>query len=525
MSNQPGTFLLKNRKTLLWILGLLLLYFLVFHNLTRFPAPWFDEGSHLHVPKTLVQYGVYADISSEGFRYYGPTIGVGPTVMLPIAAAFKLFGIGLLQARLVMALYLLAAIYMFYRLVETLTGKWVAWIALALILSSRSVLFLEYGRQLLGEVPGFFFILLALYLWFSRWDENDWKRLALIGLLFGLAMITKYQYLLFLAPALILSWMLDIFYYKTSTHRNFLIPGIAAAGSFGIWQLLTLQYLGPSTALENLALLRASAEGAAFNFSLTQVDANFAELTARAVYLGAVFPAFLYGLLISLPRTREGQKWSVLFLLAALNLLWFVVASIGWIRYAFLGLALSSIFIARLFSALTDGFRFDWSAGWLGSLFEAQNAPRTALFLWLVALIVIPLSKTMLDIAAPPPPYAMQMAAYLNENVPLDAVIETWEPEMGFLTDHNYHYPPNALLALAVDQVYYGGDLVREHYDFIQTEQPEYLLAGEFSKWTEIYPLEEHEKYEEHEEHEEFSAQYELIAVFGDYDLYRRVEK
>ena len=363
MSISLGKFLSKHQKTLLLILGILAVYFLAFHNLTRFPAPWFDEGSHLHVPKTLVKYGVYADISSEGFRYYGPTIGVGPTVMLPIAAVFKLFGIGLLQARIVMVLYLLAAVYVFYRLVEHLAGKWVAWVAVALMLSSRSVLFLEYGRQLLGEVPGIFFILLALYLWFSKWNENDWKQLSLIGLLFGLAMITKYQYLLFLAPTLILSWLLDIFYYKTSTHRNFLIPGIIAAGSFGIWQLLTLQYLGPSTAMENLALLHASAGGAAFNFNLAQLDANFGELTSRAVYLGAIIPSLVYGFFISLPRTRAGQKWSVIFLLVALNLIWYVVASIGWIRYAFLGLSLSGIFIARLFSEITDGFKFDWSAG------------------------------------------------------------------------------------------------------------------------------------------------------------------
>lgn len=512
MPNSLGMFLSRYRKILLWSLGLLLVYFLVFHNLTRYPAPWFDEGSHLHVPKTLVKYGEYADISSEGFRYYGPTIGVGPTVMLPIAAVFKLSGIGLLQARLVMALYLLAALYVFHRLVEHLGGKWVAWTALALLLSSRSVLFLEYGRQLLGEVPGFFFILLALYLWFSRWNQNSWERLLLIGLLFGLAMITKYQYLLFLAPTLIGSWLLDIFYYKTSSHRNFLIPGIVAAGSFGIWQLLTLQYLGPSTAMENLALLRASAEGAAFNFNLAQLSANFGELTSRAVYLGALFPALIYGFFISIPRTREGQKWSVIFLLVALNLVWYVVASIGWIRYAFLGLSLSGILIAQLFSEITDGFKFDWSAGWFRSLFEIRNAAKFAVSLWLLAIIMIPMAKTVLEIAAPGPAYAMQMSDYLDENVPLDAVIETWDPEMGFLTDHNYHYPPNALLAVAVDQVYYYGEPVQERYDFVQTERPDYLLAGEFSKWTEIYPL------------EELMDKYELAQTFGNYDLYQRVE-
>jgi len=512
MLNSLGKFISKYQKTLLLVFGFLLIYFFAFHNLTRFPAPWFDEGSHLHVPKTLTTYGEYADISSEGFRYYGPTIGVGPTVMLPVAGMFKIFGIGLLQARIIMALYLLAAVYVFHRLAEHLAGKWIAWTAIILMLSSRSVLFLEYGRQLLGEVPGFFFILMALYLWFSKWNENDWKRLSLIGLLFGLAMVTKYQYLLFLAPTLILSWLLDTFYYKTASHRNFLIPGIIAAGSFGIWQLLTLQYLGPSTAMENLALLQASAGGAAFNFNLSQLNANFGELTSRAVYLGAIIPALIYGFFISIPRTRDGQKWSVIFLLVALNLVWYVVASIGWIRYAFLGLSLSTIFIARLFSDITDDFNFDWTAGWFRSLFEIRNATKFAIVLWLLAIIMIPMAKNILDIAAPPPAYAVQMSEYLNENVPLDAVIETWDPEMGFLTDHNYHYPPNALLAVAVDQVYYYGEPVQDRYDFVQTEHPDYLLAGEFSKWTEIYPL------------DELSGEYELVQSFGVYDLYQRVK-
>jgi len=509
-TNSAGNFFSRNSKTLLWGFGLLIVFFLVFYNLTRFPAPWFDEGSHLHVPKTLVRYGVYADISSEGFRYYGPTIGVGPTVMLPIAGMFKVFGIGLLQARFVMALYLLAAAYTFYRLVEHLSAKtWVAAIALALLLSSRSVLFLEYGRQLLGEVPGFFFLALALYLWFSKWNENDWKRLSLIGLLFGLAMITKYQYLLFIAPTLILSWGLDIFYYKTSSHRNFLIPGIIAAGSFGIWQVITLQYLGPATMTENLALLQASAEGAAFNFNVAQLITNAGVLSSRSVYLEALLPAVIYGFFISTPRTREGQKYSVLFLLVTLNLVWFVFASIGWIRYAFLGLSISSIFIARFFHDLTNGFKFDWSAGVYRSLFDVKNALRVAVTAWLAVIVLIPMAKTASDIALPGPAYAKQMSDYLNANVPVNAMIETWDPEMGFLTDHNYHYPPNALLAIAVDQVYYGGEPVQSHYQFVHTELPDYLLLGEFSKWTMIYS-------------ESFVRDnYRLVQSFGDYDLYQ----
>jgi hypothetical protein len=143
-------------------------------------------------------------------------------------------------------------------------------------------------------------------------------------------------------------------------------------------------------------------------------------------------------------------------------------------------------------------------------LFEVKNAARFALTLWLVGIIMIPLAKNVVEIAFPGPNNAKYMADYLNENIPTSAVIETWDPEMGFLTDHNYHYPQNALLAVAVDQVYYGGELVQERYDFLQTEKPEYILLGEFSKWTVIYS-------------EEYVQQnYELVQTFGDYDLYQR---
>lgn len=518
MDNTLGKFsrfMTQHQKILTWITLALLIWFFVFFNLTSFPEPWFDEGSHLHVPKTLVKYGVYADYSSDGFRYYGPTIGVGPTVMLPIAGMFKLFGIGLFQARIVVGLYMVAAVYVFYKLVKDLSNGMLALVATALLVSSRSILFLNYGRQILGEVPGLFFLILGLMLWFTNWGNNGWKKLTLVGLLFGLAMITKYQYLLFLAPALILSWGLDIFYYKTASHKNFLIPGIVAAGSFALWQGITLQFMGPATAIENFALLRESAEGAAFSFDPAQIVRNVRALLSRSVYLWALIPAVVYGFMVSRSRNGEGQKWSVLYLLMVLNLVWFVIASIGWIRYAFLGLAVAGIFIARMFYDATNGFRFDFSGtlrDFWNSFFSGKTAIRWALIVWLFLIIALPMAKNVLEIARGGTRSAEQMAAYLDANLPQDALIETWDPEMGFFTDHNYHYPPNALLAVAVEQIYAGGEPVKNHYSFVQDEKPEYILAGEFSKWVDVYPV------------DQLWGQYEWVTTIGDYDLYRRVE-
>ncbi len=241
--------------------------FLTLYHLPQFPLTWFDEGSHLHVPKTLVLKGVYADYSSEGFRYYGPTIGVGPTVMLPIAAAFKLFGIGLLQARLVMVLYLLAAIYAFFHLARLMGDSRLAWVATALLVTTRGVSLLENGRQVLGEVPGFFFLLVAFGLWFATWERASWRRLVIVGLFLGLSVITKYQYLLVIVPTLGLGWLANLLYYRSTSQRTFIIPGIVAGISFVLWQIYLILYLGPATAMENLTSLRIATSGAALVFS------------------------------------------------------------------------------------------------------------------------------------------------------------------------------------------------------------------------------------------------------------------
>src|SRR5215203_5803510 len=91
-----------SRLDTLLLVGLLLLgAFLLVYKLDQYPRPWYDEGSHLHVAKNFALNGVYADYSSEGNRPFGPAVGVGPTVLLPIALLFKLGGVSIPLARVV----------------------------------------------------------------------------------------------------------------------------------------------------------------------------------------------------------------------------------------------------------------------------------------------------------------------------------------------------------------------------------------------------------------------------------------
>jgi uncharacterized membrane protein SpoIIM required for sporulation len=373
---------------------------------------------------------------------------------------------------------------------------------------------LLYGRQVLGEVPGLFFLVAGLWLWFARWRRSNWWQLILVGLLLGLSMITKYQYLLFIAPTLIFAWLANLVYYRSAPHRVFVLPGIVAAAAFGLWQLYMIFYLGSGTAAENFANLRQFTAGAALTLSPYLMQESLKVLMSFPNYLGSLLPALLYGFFLALPRRREGQLWAILFVLVAVNLVWYVVASIGWWRYAFLGLAMASLFVARLFHDLTDGYRLS-RAGPKNDPGRAQTilrsrALRWAMIAWLAAIFVIPLSETLWETISPGFNAPDAMASYLNEHVPHEALIETWEPEMGFLTDHNYHFPPALLLLDAVNQVNVGGPPVAQIYSFVQTEHPDYVLAGEFSRWVEIYPL------------DFLAAHYELVTTIGGYELYAR---
>ena len=514
------------------IVSIAVVLFMAFYNLTDYPTTWFDEGSHLHVPKTLVRFGVYADYSSEGFRHYGPTIGVGPTVMLPIAAVFRLFGIGLFQARVVMAIYLVATIWAFYGLARTLGGRRLAWVATGLLVASRGVALVMFGRQVLGEVPGLFFVVAGFWLWFTRWERSDWRRLVLVGLLLGLAMITKYQYLLFLGPTLVFAWLANLVYYRIAPNRVFILPGLVAGACFGLWQLYMIFYLGPGTAVENLGQLRQFTTGAALNFSPSLMEEGFKVLMSFPNYLGSLLPALIYGFFLGLPRRRKEQMWGLLFALVVVNLGWYVVASIGWWRYAFLGLALASLFVARLFYDLTDGFRLrgampkeeppriddirqtDDSArtGGIGQALAAvsRGGLRWAMMAWLATMFILPLAESTWEILSPGFNAPEAMASYLNEHVPEDVLIETWEPEMGFLTDHNYHFPPALLLLDAVKQINVDGPPVAEMYDFVATELPPYVLVGEFGGWVEIYTADLE------------AADYESVTTVGSYELFAR---
>lgn len=488
---------------------------LALYRLPEYPLTWFDEGSHLHVPKALVLFGVYADYSSEGFRYFGPTNGVGPTVLLPIAGVFSLFGIGLTQARIVMAMYLIAAVVAFYLLGSSLGGRKLAWIATAMLVASRGAPLLEYGRQVLGEVPALLFAVLGLLVWFSSLDRPGVGKEILAGALFGLAAVTKQQELLVVAPMLAAGWLANAVYYRQAGHRFFVLPGIVALAMYGAWQATLLTVLSHQAISESLHLLNDSVGGAALVFSPALMVRGIRELLDAKVYMGALAPALLFICFSSRHRTTSSFRWFLLVALIVGNLGWYVLASLSWARYAFPGLALGALAIASLLSSWTDDFRLprvgrSALSSEPGHPLVPESAFRWAGLGWAALIILVPLSQTVGEIVSPPAQTPVAMARYIDEHVPASATIETWEPEIGFLSDHRFHYPPPSMLNKAVAHIWLGGPPPSQSYSFLEEANPEYVLIGKFAKWVDVYRA------------DTIDDQYRQLEEIGDYDLYQR---
>ncbi len=187
---------------LLMLAGALIVFFSTYH-LSESPAFWYDEGYHTQASIHIALHGTQAlQVAPEEFvstQY----VSSGFPLLYPVALAYKLFGIGVLQGRWVMVIYLLlfgaAAYILAHRLFGRSTAVWSL-----LLLASLPMLY-GIGKSVLGEVPGLFFLALSLLaVWhLERSSYQSLRRYLFAGLTTGLCIVTKPIFLLLLGGFLI----------------------------------------------------------------------------------------------------------------------------------------------------------------------------------------------------------------------------------------------------------------------------------------------------------------------------------
>jgi len=324
--------------------------FIAFYNLDHNPRPWHDEGGALSIAKTFVQDNVYAMKSSEGYQTYGAIQSVGPTVVVPVALSLKLFGIGLLQGRIIMGCYLLLTLALFYSLARRLFDKWAALLAVVLLIGSPATNYLYWARQVLGEGPALGFFLGGCLLWAFYLGTSRKAVHLLVGLLFGAAMVTKVQYVPIGFGTLAVLLCLDLVYFRQKNTRAILSAALVAGLCLILWWGWQRVYFGTSLYLENISKLNDLARATSGPNPRTIARAIlflFGSQSAHFYYFWGILALPYLGLL-SVRRDQVGFMRAFLVVFAALALAYFTFWTVPWPNYALPAAAFTALAVAKL---------------------------------------------------------------------------------------------------------------------------------------------------------------------------------
>lgn len=202
----------------------------VTHALIGTPKYWFDEGFVVEAARSLWELG-RLDIAVEpgivsGMPYY--VSGGGFPVSVPLAGIFSVFGAGILQVRLLAVAWLLVAVAGIYLLWRQMFGAHAAFWGALLIATFAP--FYANGKTITGEVPGFLFLIAALYMLYYK------KRYLWGGTFAALALVTKPSIYILVAPALILEFAL----FERPFLRNTLRTALGALPVIALWLFIML---------------------------------------------------------------------------------------------------------------------------------------------------------------------------------------------------------------------------------------------------------------------------------------------
>lgn len=236
MSNMKTAFQFVKRE---WVfLAILLFVFLcATYRLTEVPPTWYDEGMIVQLAMNLLWHGTMATQIAPGVFASGGYTSTGFPVVMPVALSFKLFGVSLLAARSVMVLYLLLFICASYYFITRIAGRTAGLFSIGL-LATFSTLYGD-GKNVLGEVPGLFYLLLFLIFAHKLFDEGyaTKKNALLAGLFAGLCLATKPTFLV-LGGAVVIALLYTYFYERKKVPFSLVVyASLAALVPMLVWAL------------------------------------------------------------------------------------------------------------------------------------------------------------------------------------------------------------------------------------------------------------------------------------------------
>jgi len=211
-------------KPIVLCLSIGLFLILLAYGFPDSPSPWFDEGINLGVARSWVEHRVYSMRigPNEFVEERASLITTNYPLLFFVAVAFKIFGVGLGQAKAVLFIFLALFLLLAYQLSKKMYGQNAALTTLALLVTFLPLY--GNGKSALGEIPGLTYFLGGLLL---LGNNKGWRVFA-TGILFGLAVATKPIYFLLFVGIVIGEWFTNIRGKKIDyKHLGLLFGGMA----------------------------------------------------------------------------------------------------------------------------------------------------------------------------------------------------------------------------------------------------------------------------------------------------------
>lgn len=467
-------------------------------NLSTYPPPWFDEGYRLNAARTLVDRGIFGTYTSNGLLPFDPGMSSGPVEIGLVALSFHVLGEGILQARLIIVFFSLFALATVYLLGRQLYGARAAWFVSLFVLIMPpigNINFVLIGRQVISEMPSLALILAGFLLWFTSWESRRiWIGL-LAGLVMGLGLLSKTQVGIALIPA---AGIISLARWRLR-RSSFATSFVALAGILGVlfgWALVTR--LGTPTTL--LTQNQANLVDAIQTNLITDLHGSNLGRSGIAIGILMALASGSVGWRLVTDHLGSQKSWAeaTLGLFVLVYATWFVGLSIGWPRYAFVGLIAALFLVAKL----------AWDL--LQKALRKVPFPKRLEAVVLACLAAGVLLSGLVTVSQPYQPDAQAMGDYIRQNIPPQAVIESWEWELDVLSGRwQFHHPDQKYLFQAIRVQSHQEPAFDLGYDLLQAN-PSFLVLGPFSQYTQIY------------DPSTVSRNFTLMIGFGPYQLYRR---
>ena len=499
---------IRTERTLLLALGLGVLLF-AFYKLGHYPIMTsLDEGYRLQLPKNLAQHGRWAAMLDGQFVPYWSD-STGPAVLLPITLAFKLLGVSLISARVVMSAYVVFTACSVYALTRFLYGRWAALLSVPLLLLAgpRGYSALALGREVFGEIPALGFFFLGVLCWCKFVSANaQQKRQPKILLVacacFGVMTLCKDLFAVFTCVTLIVVGLMLWRSPSKDQPRLYvqasLVPVVVMALTFVLWRvaqrILTQGQGFDATAQQMVDLTPGSYVLVLFNFRL------WGE-ALRHLYEGGFLllgiPALLFAVATALSHSNP-QRLHYLFvpLFVSFWLMWFAFFSITWMRYAMPAWCASAILVShflvqglwqKLTTAVADGNTrpVAWS----------QRFMRLSVMALIFFVTLWPAQNEFRRIRTANNGDTVAMAQFVQSQIPSTSHVLSTEWEVSVFTERPLLYPSFGSIDRLIRKEQLNGETISATgnnsaqgiFD-VAALKPEYIVVGNYNRGTQIVP-------------------------------------